>query len=281
MLRVFLADDEPPARNRLKKLLTTLGSETTLSVVGEASDGIEAVEKLTHTDVDILFLDIQMPGYDGFEVLERLKPDNRPVVIFTTAYDEYAVRAFEASAVDYLLKPISKERLESSVMRASSLCTTPDLREMTEEKMGRLLDWMDAISDRTENDSTVPDQPEDSFLEHLSVPYRDRILIIPVERLVSVEISDGITRIFIVDDESDSPRPRLKQHIVNYTLDQLGALLNPQKFIRVHRSAIIQFDRIRELIPWFSGRYKVILVGGHEVIASRERSKALRERLNF
>ena len=276
-LRLLVVDDEPPARKRLKKMLMETSTDSDIEIVGEATDGVEAVEMLKRGGIDVLFLDVQMPGYDGFEVLDRIDPDVRPVVVFTTAFDEYAIRAFEANAVDYLLKPILKDRLEEALKRAEKLLDTPDSKEKTDERMARLLDWMDAQSViEAELESYAE---SDGPLKQISIPYRDRILIIPIEQLVSVEISEGITRVFILEDESDSPRPKLKQHIVNYTLDQLGGLLDSKDFVRVHRSAIVQFRHIRELVPWFSGRYKLILTANHEVIASRERSKLLRERL--
>ena len=276
-LRLLVVDDEPPARKRLKKMLMETSTDSDIEIVGEATDGVEAVEMLKKGGIDVLFLDVQMPGYDGFEVLDRIDPDVRPVVVFTTAFDEYAIRAFEANAVDYLLKPILKDRLEEALKRAAKLLDTPDSKEKTDERMARLLDWMDAQSVIEAELETYAES--DGPLKQISIPYRDRILIIPIEQLVSVEISEGITRVFILEDESDSPRPKLKQHIVNYTLDQLGGLLDSKDFVRVHRSAIVQFRHIRELVPWFSGRYKLILTANHEVIASRERSKLLRERL--
>lgn len=279
MLRVFVVDDEPPARERLKKLLEEISSELDIELVGEAVDGIDAVEKLSETEVDVVFLDIQMPGYDGFEVIDRLEPDSRPVIIFTTAYDEYALRAFDAHAVDYLLKPISAERLKTAVRRADELVGEPTSKHGAEEDIARLLDWMDANAGAGVKPAN--DVEPSKYLEQLSIPYRDRILIVPVHRLVSIEISEGITRVHILDDDDPGPRTRLKQHIVNYTLDQLGELLDPADFIRVHRSAIVQFSHIRELISWFSGRYKLVLTGSHEVIASRERSKLLKDRLRI
>jgi len=203
-------------------------------------------------------------------------------VIFTTAFDEYAIQAFQANAVDYLLKPISTDRLLESVRRASLLCSKPDDKTENEDRLGRLLDWMDSRAGDVETGiQQTSDNDRVSYLKHLSLPYRDRILIVPVERLVSIEISEGITRVFITEEDVPATRSKLKQHIVNYTLDQLGSMLDPDRFLRVHRSAIVQFDHIRELIPWFSGRYKLVLSGAHEVIASRERSKALKTRLNM
>jgi len=221
-----------------------------------------------------------MPGYDGFDVLDRLEPGARPVVVFTTAYDEYAIKAFEANAVDYLLKPIPKDRFASAVERATRVLAAPASRTELENRLARLLDWMDASAvEDASGSARRDDQASAEYLEQLSIPYRDRILIVPVSDLVSVEISEGITRVFLIDRETDTPRPRLKQHIVSYTLDQLEQLLDPDQFMRVHRSAIVQQRHIKELISWFSGRFKLVLTGGHEVIASRERSKILKDRL--
>ena len=271
-MRIVIADDEAPARKRLQKLLANSTFKDGIDIIGEAEDGVEAVDFLSKNKADVLFLDIQMPGYDGFEVLDRLHPDNRPVVVFTTAFDEYAIRAFDANAVDYLLKPIPADRLDEALTRASKLVSK---REANSDQMARLLDWVDAKAIEISGEPTS----SDDYLEKLSIPYRDRILIIPIENVISIEINEGITRVHILEDDPTSPRPRVRQHIVNYTLDQLGGMLDPAAFMRIHRSAIIQFGHIKELIPWFSGRYKLVLSGSHEVIASRERSKTLKERL--
>ncbi len=278
MVRVLIVDDEAPARARLRKLLEPLVKDGRLEVAGEAKDGVEAVEWLSAHEADVVFLDIRMPGLDGFEVLERLAPDRRPVVVFTTAYDEYAIRAFESNAVDYLLKPFGKERLEETLARVERLQGhAPSIRDR-EERLARLLDWFD---EQVEAPGAVP---QGGWVQQLSIPYRDRILVTPVEQIVSAEISEGITRLNVLDDTPAPPGPprsRIRQHIVGHTLDQLASMLDPDRFMRVHRSAIVQFAHIRELIPWFSGRYKLILTGNHEVIASRERSKVLKEKLNL
>jgi len=272
MLNVLIVDDEAPARKRLQKLLADKSLADGISDVDEASDGVQALEKLSNGTFDVVFLDIQMPGMDGFEVLDRVDPSNRPVVVFTTAFDEYAIRAFEANAVDYLLKPVPTDRLKEALGRVSKVKQD---QSGDDERMGRLLEWVDALAvDGAPNGSS-----EGNYLEQLSIPYRDRILIIPIDQVISVEISEGITRVYILEEDPNGPRPRLRQHIVNYTLDQLGSMLSPDNFMRVHRSAIVQFGHIKELIPWFSGRYKLALTGGHEVIASRERSKVVKERL--
>lgn len=274
-LNALIVDDEPPARKRLKKLLQPLQSDGDIRLLGEAADGVEALEKLEELDIDLVFLDIQMPELNGFEVLERLRPDDRPTVVFTTAYDAYALRAFDANAIDYLLKPISKERLTEAVGRAHRLHHGSAGSTVSGEKLDRLLDWLETHQEAGRSDA--PAEPKE-YIRQLSVPYRDRILLIPVDRVISAEINEGITRIFVMEDDK-TRKSRTRQHVVNYTLDQLEANLPPDRFMRVHRSAIVQIDQIQELIPWFSGRYKLILPDDHEVIASRERSKQLKDAL--
>lgn len=276
MLNVLIVDDEAPARKRLQKILAPHLASGRVHLVGEAGDGVEALDLLKTQPVDVVFLDIRMPELDGFDVVERTAPTNRPVIIFTTAYDEYALRAFEANAVDYLLKPIKKERLEEAIARAERVRKSPETRQINEERLNKLLDWIDA---RSEAEATPPAAPSESHLEQISVPYRDRILIVPTTDLITAEINEGITRLFVLSHDEDHSRHRLRQHVVGYTLDQLEQNLNPSHFMRVHRAAIVQLSHIREMIPWFSGRYKLVLTGDHEVIASRERSKLLKERL--
>lgn len=274
MLHALIVDDEALARTRLARLLMPFVEAGRVEIAGEVGNGHEALAFLREDPVDLVFLDIRMPELDGFDVLERLAPENRPVVIFTTAYDAYALRAFEANAVDYLLKPISKERLGEAIAKAERLLQVPESRRVSERRLAQLLDWLDA---QAEADRPAAGGAFGESMRQISIPYRDRILVVPVARLVTAEISEGITRLFILSDEP-SPRPAVRQHLVNYTLDQLEANLPPD-FMRVHRSAIVNLEHVREMIPWFSGRYKLVLTGEHEVIASRERSKLLKERL--
>jgi two-component system, LytTR family, response regulator len=272
MLRVFIVDDEPPARRRLRKLLEDAIAAGRVQIVGEAGDGVEAVERLAETQADLLLLDIQMPGLDGFEVIERLEPRRRPVVVFTTAYDSYALRAFEANAVDYLLKPISRERLNEALQRAERLATTGN--RVADEHLEKLLDWLETQSGQ----ERAPRVPKE-YLRQLSIPHRDRILVVPIEKLISAEVSEGLTRLFVLSEGEGSARQAVRQYIVNYTLEQLESHLDPDLFMRVHRSAIVNLNHISEMVTWFSGRYKLILTENHEVIASRERSRVLKERL--
>jgi two-component system LytT family response regulator len=258
-------------------MLKPLEDEGRITIAGEAADGVETLELLKTHEVDVLCLDIRMPELDGFDVLKKIDREDQPIVVFTTAYDNYALKAFEANAVDYLLKPIEKQRLLESIGRAERLNLTGEARGEEDDRLTKLLDWLDTQANEASR-STEPVE-KGVYMRQISIPYRDRILVVPVDRLISAEINDGITRLCILAEGADPPKQRIRQHIVNYTLEQLEEHLDPALFMRVHRSAIVQIDHIQEMIPWFSGRYKLILAGQHEVIASRERSKLLKERL--
>lgn len=287
MLRCLIADDEAPARARLRRLIAPFEEAGRLRIDGEAADGVEALAALEAGAFDLAFLDVQMPGHDGFGVLERVSPARRPDVVFTTAHHDYALRAFEENAVDYLLKPVSRERLDQSVARAETRAgarrpapaisdapaSPPAAPRPDDDRLARLLDWLDASA----QGPAAPARPAER-IQHLSVPHRDRLLVLPVASVVSVEVQDGITRVFALGDERDVRAP-LRQHLVPHTLEHLEAHLDPDEFLRVHRSALVQVRHIREMVPWFSGRYKLVLTGAHEVIASRERSRILRDRL--
>jgi two-component system, LytTR family, response regulator len=272
MLRTLIVDDERPARSRLRRLLEPFAEAGRVEVVSEARDGVEALGRLEEGGVDLLLLDIQMPGLNGFDVLDRLSPDRRPVVVFVTAYDQYAMRAFDAAAVDYLLKPVGSDRLAAAVERAERL-TTRDQRAAHEARLAELLEYLDR---RTPENT----EPSAEYLRHLSIPLPDRIAVVATERLVAAEVEDGLTRLYVVGEPS-SGATRVVRHTVSTPLDALERRLDPERFVRVHRAAIVQLDAVREMIPWFSGRYKLLLAGGHEVIASRTRSKDLRDRLSF
>ncbi|MGD8414426.1 MAG: LytTR family DNA-binding domain-containing protein [Candidatus Latescibacterota bacterium] len=276
MLKILIVDDEAPARKRLKKLLDPMVKDNRVSIEGEAADGFEALDELEKKRFDVVFLDIQMPEMTGFDVLERLPENDRPIVIFATAHDEYAVKAFEANAIDYLLKPIDKKRLEKAISRAERLAGKPEERAADDKRFNVLLDWLD---EQVDYQASKKDG-EDEYLKQLSVPYRDRLLIIPVQQIVAAEVRDGITRLVVLD-EKPGIGTKTSEYIVSYTLEQLESNLHPDDFMRVHRSSIVRLDAIKEMVSWFSGRYKLILVGGHEVISSRERSKLLRAKMTI
>jgi two-component system LytT family response regulator len=277
MLSTLIVDDEAPARSRLARLLQPFVADERVEIVGEAADGVEALERLEEDDVDLLLLDIQMPGLSGFDVLDRLRPERRPVVVFTTAHDAYALQAFEASAVDYLLKPIREDRLAASIERAERLNTNAG--GDGEDRLGELLEYLDRQAV-----SAPPSRASADYLKQLSIPGSDRLTIVSAEQLLAAEIEEGITRLYVLHEApvgAPNRSPEVGRHIVPHTLDALEQRLDPADFMRVHRSSIIQLRHIREMIQWFSGRYKLVLTGGHEVIASRSRSKELRDRLSL
>src|SRR5690606_30290177 len=160
-----------------------------------------ALEKLEAEDVDLLLLDIQMPGLDGFDVLDRLPPERRPVVVFTTAHDAYALRAFEASAVDYLLKPVREDRLALAVERAERL--SDGARRAGDDRLGELLEYLD----RQAVAKPEPDAGHD-YLRQLSIPGTDRLTIVSVDQLLAADVEEGITRLYVLSDAPGGPPGR-------------------------------------------------------------------------
>jgi DNA-binding LytR/AlgR family response regulator len=244
----LIVDDEAPARERLKRLLANLDR---VEVVGEAADGIQAVEAIESLRPDLVLLDIQMPGMDGFDVVEALA--DPPAIIFVTAYDEYAIRAFEIHALDYLLKPFSLKRLAQAVRRAQeALAEEQDLAA----QLGPLLESLAA---------------EGRYLMRLAVRHRDRI------RVVDVDEVDWIG----VEDEQVMVHAGEQTYPIRRTLADLQARLDPVRFFRAHRSAIVNLDRIEEIVPWFKGSHILRLTTGAEVALSRAQARALRELLGW
>ena len=268
-LRVLIVDDEPPARDRLARMLAPFLDRGEIGVLDQAEDGVDALAVMDAADApyDLVFLDVRMPELDGFDVLDRLDPAHRPAVVFTTAYDEYAVRAFEANAVDYLLKPVAAERLADAVGRAQAGAGDADARV---DRLASLLDDLD---------EPPPPAPAQSPMAQFTVQAADRLVVVRTDEIVSVEVQDGITNLYVLP--AGAPASDLERHIVGFTLDALHARLDADRFMRVHRGAIVALEHVRELVPWFSGRYRLVLTGGHDVVASRARSRELKERLSL
>ncbi len=285
-LRSLIVDDEAPARSRLRRLLAPFVAVGRLAEPHEAADGVEALQTMQAASVpyDLVFLDVRMPELDGFDVLDRLRPDHRPAVVFTTAYDEYALRAFDAAAVDYLLKPVDAERLGAAVARAEALhrpappARTPDEvaaaapDDSPDARVDRLADLLERL-DRLDPAPATPAAAE-APLRQFTVQGVDRLFVVDADDLVAAVVADGITNLHV-----RAPGGALQRHIVSFTLDALEARLDPARTMRVHRGALVRLGAVREMIPWFSGRYKLVLDGGIEVVASRARSRDLRERL--
>jgi len=247
-MRVLIVDDEAPARDRLKRLLADIEG---IELIGEAASGIQAVEMIEEKGPDLVLLDIQMPGLDGFEVIEALAEP--PPVIFVTAYDEYAIRAFEVNALDYLLKPFSRERLAKAIHRAQeALAEEQDFAA----RLGPLLESLAA---------------QGQYLARLAVRDHDRIRVLDIDEVDWIGIEGEQVMVHVGD----------RAYPIRRTLAELEARLDPACFFRAHRSAIVNLDRVREVIPWFKGTHKLRLTTGAEVDLSRARARALRRLLEW
>lgn len=254
-LRVLVVDDEPLARKRLKRMLGDLGG---VDIVGEAGSVAEATPLVDALTPDLVMLDVQMPGEDGFALLERVR--HRPAVVFVTAFDHYAVRAFEAHAVDYLLKPFRPERLAAAIEHARAARARP---EELARQLQQLLATLGASRGAT------AERPES--LERFTVRVGQKQLILKSDEVLWFGAEDKLVFAATATD----------RHYVNFTLDELERRLSPARFVRVHRSAIANLDHAAALRPGFAGTWRLQLddVARTEVPVSRSRARQLRERL--
>jgi two-component system, LytTR family, response regulator len=234
-LRVIVVDDEPIARRRLKTLL----KGEAVDVVGESEDGESALASIRRLRPDLVFLDVQMPGLDGFDVIELLTPEECPAVIFVTAYDKYAMRAFDVHAADYLLKPFERVRLRKALARATALVGS---REIPKRLHAIVADVRAA-------------QPLRRFLVKTS----GRVYAVRADEVVSLESAGHYVEL----------RTPSGAHLVRESMSALERRLDPVRFVRIHRSTIVNVDKIRELRPVFHGEFEVLLADGRNVRCSR------------
>jgi two-component system LytT family response regulator len=239
-MRVLVVDDEPAAR---RKVLRFLKEHADVEVAGEASSGQDAVAQIVSQKPDVVFLDVQMPGMDGFEVIEAIAlGEHVPSIVFATAHDEFAVRAFEVSAVDYLLKPFDRERFERALDRVRKTVAGPRTADQSQ-----LLALLDAM------------RPPGQYLRRLLVPSEGRSLFVNVGEIVRFEAERNNVII----------HSRRGAFMIRSTLESLEQKLDPQQFARVHRSHLVNIDAIKEIHPWFHGDYKLALHDGTELMWSR------------
>ena len=243
-LRAIIADDEGLARQKLRILLDVEGQ---VFVVAECRDGKEAIAAVRVHRPDLLLLDIQMPDLDGFQVLSEISPSEMPVVIFTSAYDQYAIRAFQAHALDYLLKPFDQERLHQALERARSELRRSTNREITQ----RILELLSQVKG-----AKVPASEDDS---RLVIKTKGRIVFLNVDDLDWVEAAANYVRL----------NANGETYLFRETISRISERLNPNRFIRIHRSIIVNVRKIKELMPVNSGEYVVILKSGKELSCSR------------
>ena len=249
LIRVLLVDDESLAREMLREMLQ---DDPQVTIVGESCNGHEAFEAIRTHSPDLIFLDVQMPELGGFELLEALGKDI-PQVIFVTAYDQYAVRAFEVHALDYLLKPFDQERFDISWQRARAQILR-DRNGGTDQRILALLEEMKAGN---------------KYLERLVIKASGRIYFLETSEIDWIEAEGNYV----------SVHSGKKSHLLRETISSLEAQLDPKKFLRIHRSSIVRIDRIQELQPWFHGEYRIILQNGTQLTLSRNYRDKLQEAL--
>lgn len=252
-IRTLIVDDEAAARSRLRKVLAPFER---LDIIDEARDGVEAVERIVRLAPDLIFLDVQMPGLDGFEVLRSLPVEHKwPLVIFATAYDEYALEAFDANAVAYLLKPVNRDKLRVAVERAERLVASAD----------------DLAVAHLQLRSVVRSTQHE--LQHVVARLRDRYLMVPIDEVCFFRVEDGVVKV-----KTDSNLYR-----TDYNLVDLEARLPNPPFLRVHRSIIVNGRRIAEVAPMFKGTYMLVMNDRErsEIQVSERQSKLVRELLQL
>lgn len=249
-IRTLIVDDESLARERIRDMLA---SDPAIAIVAECANGEEAIEAIQRFSPDLVFLDVEMPGIDGFAVLDGLPVDRMPTVIFVTAYDQYAVRAFEVYALDYLLKPFDQERFEKALKRAKT--------HIASERS-------DAVSERIlraiEDIKTKP-----VHLERLVIKLNGHVFFMKAEEIDWLEAEGNYVRL----------HSGKESYLLRDTISALESQLDPKRFIRVHRSAIVNVDRITELQPWFHGEYRIVLREGVQLTLSRTYREKLHELL--
>ena len=249
-LRVLLVDDEPLARERVRSLLVL---DPDVEIVGECASGLEAVRTIAEDAPDIVFLDVQMPGADGFEVLRQLPREAAPVVVFVTAHDQFALRAFDVQAIDYLLKPFAPERFAMSLERAKQ-AARGRVSGVFDDRVTRLLAML---------------EQEQGYLKRIAVTSPGKVVFVRTEEIDTIEADGNYVRIRVGKEE----------HLHRETMKELEAKLDPRRFCRIHRAWIVNLERVRGLEGTDSSGATVRLRDGRELPASRGQADRLRELL--
>jgi two-component system LytT family response regulator len=250
-IRTLIVDDEPLARSGVRLLLRR---HEDVEVVGECGDGYEAVEAIQDLQPELLFLDVQMPGLDGFGVLEAVGSERVPAVVFVTAYDQYALRAFRVHAVDYLLKPVEKKPFQEALDRARSRIAGGRDDEVRRRLVALLQEYRPAPEEPLGGPATPG-----RFLQRLMVKEHGRVFFLKTEAIDWFEAADNYIRIHTGG----------KTHLIRGTMTELEQRLDPERFVRIHRRTIVNLERIRVIHPYFKGEYMVVLTTGAELKLSR------------
>jgi len=239
-IRTLIVDDEPLARDKIRMFLER---DPEIEIIGECVDGVRAVASIEESNPDLLFLDIQMPGKDGFEVLRTVGVDRVAAVIFVTAYDEHALRAFEFHALDYLLKPFAANRFQDALTRAKL--------QLRSEPAGPFKKQLTTLLGSVDGDSR--------YIKRLVVKTGGRIVFLKVEEVDWIEAAGNYLTLHV----------GTSSHLIRETMNDIESRLDPSQFLRIHRSTIVNIDRIREMQPLFHGDFTVILMNGTRLMLSR------------
>lgn len=250
-IRALIVDDEPLARRRIKSLLAP---DSSVEVIGECSDGYKAVSSISELTPDLVFLDIQMPAMDGFDVIRTIGAERMPTVIFVTAYDQYALKAFEVNALDYLLKPFDRSRFQKTLERAKAM-----IRGL---QNGHVNNQLLSLLANLQREQEIPDR----FI----IKSGGRVVFLKVEEIDWMRAVGNYVRLQVGRDS----------HLMRETMTGMEAKLYPDKFMRIHRSTIVNLDRVKEVQPWAKGEYVVIMRDGTRLMMSRRYRERLNERLN-
>jgi two-component system LytT family response regulator len=253
-LRVLIIDDEPLARQRIEDLLA---KEDSIDIVGAASNGSEAVEMIRRLSPDLVFLDVQMPGMSGLDVVDTIGAEQMPATIFTTAYDKFALKAFDRAAVDYLMKPFDDERFGQALRRARKMIELQEVGRMT-RRLAALLE-----------EERTPKKAKAKYLERIPVEMRGQVRVVPVDKIDFISASGPYAELHVGN----------RTYAVRERMQILEERLDPAIFMRVHRSAIVRLDRIDTLLRSSGGDYAVRLKDGTELSVSRARREELEQRL--
>jgi two-component system LytT family response regulator len=248
-IRTLIVDDMPPARSRVRRALAKADD---FEVIGECGDGAAAITSIRELQPDLVFLDVQMPEIDGFGVVAALEPSERPVILFVTAHDEYALRAFEVHALDYLLKPFDNERFERALER---------VREQVRLRQGQGVDRrLESLLKQLRPDTRYKQlRPDTRYLRRIAVKARGRTRLINVADIDWIGAEGNYLNLHVGSET----------HLIRETMATIEQQLDPDRFARIHRSTIVNLDRVSEISPLFNGDQSIRLANGEELTASR------------
>jgi len=238
-IKALIVDDEPLARDRIREMLR---EHPEVEVIGEARNGREAIDAVANQNPDLVFLDVQMPDLDGFDVLQNLKVEQLPVIIFVTAFDQHALRAFDVHAVDYLTKPFDRKRFAEAVDQAKVF-----MKGAREPDTARILNMLQELRAGTR------------YLERFAIKNGETVFLVRAEDVDAIEAQGNYVRLNLANSS----------HLLRDTLNNIESQINPRMFVRIHRRTIVNIDRVKEVQTWARGEYRVVLFTGAHYTLSR------------